>query len=57
MFSLRASKKFGPFRFTASRSGFSMSAGGRNYRRTVSTTGRRTTTVRFGGWTRRSSKR
>ena len=57
MFSFRASKKFGPFRFTASRSGFSMSAGGRNYRRTVSTTGRRTTTVRLGGWAKRSSKR
>ena len=37
MFSFRKSAKFGPFRFTASRSGFSMSSGSRNYRRTVST--------------------
>jgi hypothetical protein len=40
----RTSRKLGPVRLTASKSGLSVSAGGKGVRQTVSTRGRRTTT-------------
>ena len=52
----RKTSKFGPLRITSSRSGLSFSAGNKHYRSTVSTSGRRTTTVRIGGWTKRTSR-
>lgn len=53
----RKSIKAGPLRLTASRSGLSRSAGGRHYRRTVSTSGRSSTTWRLGGWMKRRMRR
>lgn len=45
----RRSSKLGPFRITQSKSGLSFSTGNRFFRRTVSTSGRRTSTFRLPG--------
>lgn len=52
----RGSKKLGPFRFTTSKSGVTVSSGNRHYRQSVSTSGRRTTTFRLFGWMKRKSR-
>jgi hypothetical protein len=49
----RKSTKVGPFRLTGSKSGLSVSAGTKNYRKSASTSGRKTTTWRLFGWTKR----
>ena len=53
----RKTSKLGPFRITASKSGLSASAGNRQHRQTVSTSGRRTSTWRLFGWMKRASRK
>ena len=48
-FTWRRSTTLGPFRLTASKRGYSLSAGNRVYRQTVNSRGRRTTTWRLPG--------